>query len=100
MCEYTRTLCDRFVAAPRAAVPGQLPAPANYDSGAHHMGTCRMGATPEPSVVDSHRRVPGAENVFLAGSSIFVVGSGVIQPTLALNAFAIRTADQIVESFR
>lgn len=66
-----------------------------YSSGAHHMGTCRMGRDARDSVVDAFGRVHGVPNLIVAGSSVFVGTSGAANPTLTLVALALRTADYI-----
>ncbi|HYZ46910.1 MAG TPA: GMC family oxidoreductase [Actinomycetota bacterium] len=62
----------------------------------HHMGTSRMHDDPEAGVVDSHCRVHGVENLFVAGSSVFPT-SGHPNPTLTVVALALRLADHIKE---
>jgi choline dehydrogenase-like flavoprotein len=60
------------------------------------MGTTRMHDDPKAGVVDSHCRVHGVENVFVAGSSVFPT-SGHANPTLTVVALALRLADHIKE---
>ena len=62
--------------------------------GAHHMGTTRMGADPKTSVVDEHGRCHDVDNLYLAGSSVFVTGSDA-NPTLTLVALAHRLAEHL-----
>jgi choline dehydrogenase-like flavoprotein len=58
------------------------------------MGTCRMGADPGLSVVDSECRTHDHKNLFIVGSSVFpTVGSP--NPTLTLAALALRTATTV-----
>lgn len=71
--------------------------PENFDNGCHHMGTCRMGSGQNDSVVNSFGQVHGVNNLFLAGSSIFVGTSGPVNPTLTIVALAIRTADYLID---
>jgi choline dehydrogenase-like flavoprotein len=61
------------------------PAPASR----HVMGTCRMGADPEASVVDPWGRFHDVENMVCADSSVFPTSTG-YGPTLTLVALAIR----------
>ncbi len=64
-------------------------------SWAHHqMGTCRMGADPETSVVDPDLRVHGMKNLYVLGSSAFVT-SGAAHPTLLIAALAHRLSDHL-----
>jgi glucose dehydrogenase len=60
----------------------------------HHMGVCRMGDDPAASVVDRNLRAHDVQNLFIAGSSVFVTG-GVAQPSLTIAALALRAADYI-----
>ncbi len=62
--------------------------------GHHHMGTCRMGANPETSVVDPDLRLHGTSNLYVLGSSAFVT-SGAAHPTLLLVALGHRLADHL-----
>jgi choline dehydrogenase-like flavoprotein len=43
----------------------------------HPMGTCRMGADPETSVVDPEGRVRGWDNLFVSDASVFPTSLGV-----------------------
>lgn len=67
-----------------------------WTSWSHHLGTCRMGTSPDNSVVDPYCQVHGVRNLFTAGSSSFVETSP-INPTLTIVALAIRTADYIMD---
>lgn len=59
--------------------------------GGHHIGTARMGASPQEGVVDSDARVFGTSNLYVAGSSVFPTSSQA-NPTLTIIAFALRLA--------
>jgi choline dehydrogenase-like flavoprotein len=63
----------------------------------HHMGTTRMGTDPEESVVTPRTRTHDLDNLWVAGSSVFVTG-GAMNPTLTLAALALRTADYVDET--
>lgn len=65
----------------------------------HHMGTCRMGDDPEESVVDKNLRTHDVDNLFIAGSSVFVTGAAV-QPSLTITALAIRAAEYVSKRFK
>lgn len=67
--------------------------------GYHHMGTTRMSDTPRDGVADSHGRVHGIANLFIAGSSLFPT-SGWANPTLTIVALACRTAEEIASDLR
>jgi choline dehydrogenase-like flavoprotein len=65
------------------------------EAGFHLMGTARMGADPETSVVDAYGRCHDVPNLFIADASTFVT-SAAINPTATAQALALRTADHIV----
>ncbi|MEJ2090442.1 MAG: GMC family oxidoreductase, partial [Gammaproteobacteria bacterium] len=60
----------------------------------HHIGTCRMGVTPQAGVVDRDLLLHGSENLFVLGSAVFVTG-GASHPTLTIVALAHRLAELI-----
>lgn len=65
----------------------------------HHMGTTRMHADPARGVVDPNCRLHGAENLYVAGSSVFpTVGNA--NPTLTIIALAMRLADHLKTTLR
>lgn len=72
---------------------GADPAPSIQAVG-HLHGTTRMGTSPENGVVDSDCRLFGAENLYLAGSSIFPTG-GFTNPTMTIVALAMRLAEHL-----
>lgn len=92
--QFASELFERFARATNGEA-GSFTAADQYDSGAHHMGTCRMGRNAGDSVVDSFGRVHGSPNLFVVGASSFVGCSGAVNPTLTLVALALRTADYI-----
>ena len=61
---------------------------------AHAMGSCRMGADPQMSVVDPDCRSHEIPNLYVCDTSVFVTGAGV-NPTLTALAIAARAADGI-----
>jgi glucose dehydrogenase len=65
----------------------------------HLQGTCRMGADPKTSVVDTDLRVHESPNLYVSGSEVFVTG-GAMQPTLTIAAFAFRLAEHLVKRFK
>lgn len=65
-----------------------------YRGNHHHMGTTRMHDDPRHGVVDADGRVHGAQNVFVAGSSVFPT-YGSSNPTLTIVALALRLADHV-----
>jgi choline dehydrogenase-like flavoprotein len=60
----------------------------------HHMGTTRMGADPDESVVNSDCRTHDLRNCWIAGSAVFPT-SGAMNPTLTIAALALRTAEHL-----
>ncbi|WP_194774568.1 GMC oxidoreductase [Pararhodonellum marinum] len=73
--------------------------PKSTNGGWHHMGTTRMGASPNKGVVDIHCQVHGINNLHVAGSGCYVT-SGAPNPTLTLVAFALRLSDRIKERIK
>ncbi|MBI3949366.1 MAG: GMC family oxidoreductase [Acidobacteria bacterium] len=65
-------------------------------AGAYHlMGTCRMGDDPKTSVVDSLGRAHDVPRLYIADGSVFVTSTP-SEPTLTMQALALRTADHLV----
>jgi choline dehydrogenase-like flavoprotein len=58
---------------------------------AHLVGGCRMGRTPDESVVDARHRVWGVDNLFVVDGSVFPT-QGAANPALAIMALADRFA--------
>jgi len=67
--------------------------------GGHYVGSTRMGASADSSVVDGDCKVHETDNLYVAGSSIFPAASAA-NPTLSIVAFALRLADHLSERFR
>ncbi|HEX8938926.1 MAG TPA: GMC family oxidoreductase [Candidatus Limnocylindrales bacterium] len=61
---------------------------------AHLVGTCRMGASPDDSVVDRWCRSWDVPNLFITDGSILPT-QGSANPALTISALAARTADWI-----
>ncbi len=62
-------------------------------AGWHLMGTARMGADPETSVVDESGRAHDVENLYVIDGSILVTG-GAVNPTSTIQALALYAADR------
>lgn len=60
----------------------------------HIIGTCRMGADPDTSVVDAELRSHDHDNLFIVGSAVFPT-SATANPTLTIAALSLRAADSI-----
>ncbi|WP_299544481.1 GMC family oxidoreductase [uncultured Roseibium sp.] len=65
-----------------------------WRAGWHQMGTCRMGADPETSVVNGWGRSHDVRNLFIVDGSIFVT-SGAVNPTPTIQALALYIGDRI-----
>jgi choline dehydrogenase-like flavoprotein len=64
------------------------------DRYAHLVGGCRMGTSPETSVIDADHRVWGIPNLFVADGSVMPT-QGSANPALTIMALAARLADRI-----
>lgn len=62
--------------------------------GGHHIGTARMGATPQEGVVDVNGEVFGHPGIHVAGSAAFPTSSHA-NPTLTIVAQSIRLAQHL-----
>lgn len=62
---------------------------------AHQMGTCRMGADPRRTVVDSGGKAHELENLYVADSSVFPTSIGV-NPQITIASLATHFAARIV----
>lgn len=67
-----------------------------YAQGNHHMGSSRMSHDEKDGVADPFGKVHNTNNLFLAGSGLFVTSTPT-PPTLTIAALALRTADYITE---
>ncbi|MFZ0216739.1 MAG: GMC family oxidoreductase [Candidatus Dormiibacterota bacterium] len=64
---------------------------------AHLIGGCRMGTSPENSVVDEHQRTWAVPNLYLADGSVCPT-QGSANPALTIMALASRLADHLGSS--
>ena len=60
----------------------------------HHIGTTRMAATEQDGVVDRDLKLFEADNLYVAGSSVWA-SAGISNPTFSIVAFSIRLADHL-----
>jgi len=65
----------------------------------HHQGTCRMGNSPETSVVDRNLKVHECKNLYVGGCETFVTG-GAMQPVLTTVALSHRLSDHLQGLFQ
>jgi choline dehydrogenase-like flavoprotein len=65
----------------------------------HMIGTCRMGADPETSVVNKWHQTWDVPNLFIVDGSALATG-GVVNPTSTISALALRAAEHIRDNFR
>jgi choline dehydrogenase-like flavoprotein len=91
---------DRMLAPFKASgvLQSYKSAPAILDLlGDHQMGTCRMGADPRTSVVDTRCRVWDAPNVFVVDSSFMPSGLG-LNPMITVVANALRVGSWMIKT--
>jgi choline dehydrogenase-like flavoprotein len=67
--------------------------------GIHEMGTARMGATPEDSVLNKWNQVWGAPNVFCTDGAA-MVSAGCQNPSLTYMALTARAVDHALEEMK
>ncbi len=65
-------------------------------SGAHIMGTCKMGTDPRHAVVDSDLRAHDHPNLFILGSAAYPTGAAA-NPTLTIAALSLRAVQPILD---
>jgi choline dehydrogenase-like flavoprotein len=63
-----------------------------YTDASHHIGTTHMSTDPRKGGVDAQCQVHGVDNLFIAGSAVFLT-SGHVNPTLTIVALAVRLAE-------
>lgn len=94
--DFARHVFDQFVQATQA-VQSEFPPMDWWDSGSHHMGTCRISDSPENGVVNRVGQLHHYERVFVLGGSNFVGTSGAVNPTLTIAALTLRSIGFILE---
>jgi GMC oxidoreductase len=62
----------------------------------HHMGTARMGRSPDDGFVDKDLKVFGIGNLYLVGAAVFP-STGFANPTFTAIALALRLRDHLVQ---
>ena len=92
---FATTLFERLQQA-SGADDGEVRQRDEFTSGAHHLGTCRMGETAADSVVNSFGQVHDHPNLFVVGGSNFA-GTTAINPTLTMVVLALRAGDFMVD---
>jgi len=72
--------------------------PTDFSLGSCHLhGTCRSGDDPRTSVVDVNSRVHSLENVYVVDGA-FMPFPGSVNPTLTIQAHALKTARHLVRA--
>lgn len=71
---------------------------ADFFNTTHIFGTCRMGADPANSVVNSECRSHKWQNLYICDASVFPSSGGGESPSLTIQALALRTADVIIRT--
>ncbi|MCU4742516.1 GMC family oxidoreductase [Natronoglomus mannanivorans] len=92
---YAQRIQRRIFNEMGARITGQTD-PHNPGAARHPMGTTRMGADPETSVVDARLRTHDIENLTIASSSVFTTG-GAMNPTLTIGALSLLAAEYVDE---
>ncbi len=64
----------------------------------HMIGTCRMGKSPDMSVVNQWHQCWDVPNLFIVDGSVLTTG-GVVNPTSTISALAMRASDYIRDHF-
>ncbi|ORZ06240.1 hypothetical protein BCR42DRAFT_397886 [Absidia repens] len=64
----------------------------------HQMGTCRMGTSPNDSVVKPTGETWQCKGLYVADASVFRTSSGV-NPMVTIMATSLHIADQLIQSF-
>lgn len=77
-----------------AGLPHDVPANHLYMYASHPMGTCRMGADPESSVIDAEGKVWGWSNLRVADASTFPSSLGV-NPQITTMAMGLMVGEAI-----
>jgi choline dehydrogenase-like flavoprotein len=73
-----------------------LTVPLVGSAGFHLLGTARMGDDPKDSVVSATGRTHDFDNLWIVDGSVFVT-AGALNPTSTIQAFALRSADAMLE---
>ena len=64
----------------------------------HLLGTCRMGADPETSVINRWNQSWDVPNLYIVDGSAFATG-GVVNPTSTVCALALRASEHLRDQF-
>ena len=93
----TARLHDIAEASGARKVDAQSVADGYNGPGWHLMGTCRMGDSPENSVVDAWHRAWGVPGLVICDGSSMTTG-GANNPTSTIGALALRCADELIRN--
>jgi choline dehydrogenase-like flavoprotein len=95
---YVVDRCKEIFEAAGASAVWSAGTGVHHRGSSHLMGTCRMGADPDSSVVDSYGRTHDVDNLFVVDGSPFVTSAG-YNPTETIYALAFRTAEEIIDEW-
>ena len=70
----------------------------NPPPGWHLMGTCRMGGSPEDSVLNKWNQTWDLPNLFVVDGSALTTG-GAVNPTSTIGALSVRCGEYIKRRF-
>lgn len=92
---FMASVCRNVLKASGAEAPIEEFSSYDIFSSTHVFGTCRMGDSPESSVVDRWGKSHRWENLYILDSSIFPSSGGGESPGLTIQALALRAVDKI-----
>lgn len=89
--------CEQWADACDAEKIISLGSTYSHPSASQIGGGCRMGDSPETSVVDPYGRIHGVSNLFITDASVMTGQGSGDSPSLTIQSLALRTAARIVE---
>ena len=66
------------------------------DTFSHAAGTCKMGSSPESSVVDPTGKLWGIKNIYITDASV-MPSCGAVNPSLTIGANALRVSHLLIK---
>lgn len=96
--DYMAERCEELLRA--AGCKAVRREPSGWEQGSGHLhGTCRAGEDPHTSVLDSDSRVHTVDNLYVVDGA-FMPYPGSVNPTLTIQAHALRAARRLVNAAR